>query len=87
MPSTCKRRPNLPHRVRKKADQRVKLGCFNSRVIDTWDLTVMVAYGGTLNTGARSDLEEALVWAPAMELEVNPVFMLEGGEMAECRCR
>jgi hypothetical protein len=42
----------------------------------------MVAYGSTLNTGAGSDSKEALVKAPAMVLEVNSVFMLEGGEMA-----
>lgn len=47
-------------RERKKTDQWV-LGLFNSRVIDMWDLTGMVAYNEMLNAGTGSDLEEALV--------------------------
>jgi hypothetical protein len=50
----------LLRRERKKTDQWV-LGLFNSRVIDMWDLTGMVAYNEMLNAGTGSDLEEALV--------------------------
>ena len=44
---------------RKKANHQVKSGSFNSRVISTRDLTMMVMFNGMQNVGVRSDLEEA----------------------------
>jgi hypothetical protein len=41
----------------------------------------MVAYGGMLKAGARSDPEEELVRAVDMTLEVDAIIFLEMGEM------
>jgi len=49
----------LPDKERKKDNQQVKSGSFNSRVISTRDLTMMVMFNGMQNVGVRSDLEEA----------------------------
>ena len=50
------------------------MGCYRSRVIGTWDLTEMVAYGGMLNAGAKADSEE-LVRAPVAALVADAVVM------------
>lgn len=72
---TMRARSNLPHKEKKKADHQVKLGCFDLRMIGTWDLT---AYGGMLNVSAKSDLEEEL----ERVLEVDSVVLLGDGKMS-----
>ena len=49
----------MPDKERKKANQQVKAGSFNSRVISTRDLMMMVMFNGMQNVGVRFDPEEA----------------------------
>jgi len=49
----------LPDKERKKDNQQVKSGSFNSRVISTRDLTMMVMFSGMQNVGVRFNPEEA----------------------------
>jgi hypothetical protein len=73
----------LPHRERKKDDQQVKLGHFNSRVIGTWDLTDRGIGGMEKTAGAEA---EELLRAAEELLERGPVVMVaawQGGPVPE----